>query len=106
MLIPVFILTVLLVAIAVLLWCLRGFTRTLKQQGFAGVLVCAQNGTKEQEPAQVQVKGSGVAKSSASPSRKDILRSGRSLVAQDTKLQTYATTPECGRQSHAVENAA
>jgi hypothetical protein len=39
MLILVFVLTVLLAAIAVLLWCLRGFTRTLKQQRFVGILV-------------------------------------------------------------------
>ncbi|HEV3042016.1 MAG TPA: hypothetical protein VHA33_29925 [Candidatus Angelobacter sp.] len=37
--IAIFILTVLLVAIVVLLWCLRGFTRCLKQQNFVGILV-------------------------------------------------------------------
>jgi len=113
MLILIFTFSVLLVAIVVLLWCLRGFTRTLKQRGFVGVLVRAQDirsGSAKQKEAtqiQVKVKDSDVAKFSASPSHKGILRSGQKLAVQDTRLQTWAsTTPKSGRRPHAVEHAA
>jgi preprotein translocase subunit SecF len=112
MLTLVFILSVLLVAIAVLLWCLRGFTRTLKQHGFVGVVVRAQDGRldgpKEQETAQfTQFKDSSVTKSSASPSRKGLLRSRENLAATDARIQVCASaTPENGRRLHAVKDAA
>ena len=57
MLIPVFFLTVLLVAIAVLLWCLKGFKRALKQS-FVGILIRSEETSHSLETVQHDKSGS------------------------------------------------
>jgi hypothetical protein len=110
MLILVFVLTILLAAIAVLLWCLRGFTRTLKQQGFVGVLVRAEDGNPgdptQQELAEFESTGVA-AKSPDSQPDKGILRTRLGLTGPAVKIETHTSaTLESRYRSRSIEDVA
>ena len=83
--VPAFILTILLVAIVSLLWCLRGFETALKQKRFVGILVRSAEATHVVDPAHEGDQKVGV--KSRPESHSGMPRSRLELIAPDFQRQ-------------------
>jgi hypothetical protein len=90
--ISIFILTVLLVAIVLVLWCLRGFRRASKEQKFVGILVRSEE-THMVEPAQNQEQN--VRSESRPESRSGMSRSSPGMIAPDFHRQVSQKREGC-----------